>query len=198
MFDAAYEAFVSADDVPHSIYEIEGAKEVAIEFKSYSKTAGFTGLRCAYTIVPKEVKAYTKAGEPIYLNKLWDRRQCTKFNGASYVIQRGAEATYTEEGRKQILENINYYKENCAIIKKGLEEAGFTVYGGVNSPYVWLKLPEGEKSWDFFEKLLRKANVVGTPGVGFGPSGEGYFRLTGFGTKENTVEAVERIKKIWN
>lgn len=198
LFDAAYEAFVSDDDVPHSIYEIEGAKEVAIEFKSYSKTAGFTGLRCAYTIVPKEVRAYTKAGEPIYLNKLWDRRQCTKFNGASYVIQRGAEATYTEEGRKQILENINYYKENCAIIKKGLEEAGFTVYGGVNSPYVWLKLPEGEKSWDFFEKLLRKANVVGTPGVGFGPSGEGYFRLTGFGTKENTAEAVERIKKIWN
>ena len=193
LFDAAYEAFISEEDVPHSIYEIEGAKEVAIEFKSYSKTAGFTGLRCAYTIVPKEVKAYTELGEPIILNKLWES---TKFNGASYVIQRGAEATYTQEGRKQILENINYYKKNCEIIKKGLEEAGFTTYGGVNSPYIWLKLPNGEKSWDFFDRLLKEAKVVGTPGVGFGPSGEGYFRLTGFGTRENTIEAIERIKNM--
>ena len=196
LYDAAYEAFISEENVPHTIYEIEGAKEVAIEFRSYSKTAGFTGLRCAFIIVPKELKGYTKNGEEIEINKLWNRRHCTKFNGVSYVIQRAAEATYTEEGRKQIKENIDYYKENAKIIKKGLEEAGYTVYGGVNSPYVWLKLPEGVKSWDFFDELLTKANVVGTPGVGFGPSGEGYFRLTGFGTKENTQEAIERIKKM--
>ncbi len=196
LFDAAYEVFISDDDVPHSIYEIEGAKEVAIEFKSYSKTAGFTGIRCAYVVVPKEVKAYTKNGEPVELNKLWDRRQCTKFNGASYISQRGAEATYTEEGRKQVLENINYYKENAKIIKNGLEEAGYTVYGGVNSPYIWLKVPNGLTSWEFFDKLLNEINVVGTPGVGFGPSGEGYFRLTAFGTRENTIEAIERIKNM--
>jgi len=195
LFDAAYEVFISDKDVPHSIYEIEGAKEVAIEFKSYSKTAGFTGIRCAYVVIPKEVKAYTKTGEAIELNKLWDRRQCTKFNGASYISQRAAEATYTEEGRKQILENISYYKENAKIIKEGLEEAGFTVYGGVNSPYIWLKIPNGEKSWDFFDRLLKGVHVVGTPGVGFGPSGEGYFRLTAFGTKENILEAIDRIKK---
>ena len=196
LYDAAYEAFISEENVPHTIYEIEGAKEVAIEFRSYSKTAGFTGLRCAFIVVPKELKGYTKNGEEIEINKLWNRRHCTKFNGVSYVIQRAAEATYTEEGRKQIKENIDYYKENAKIIKKGLEEAGYTVYGGVNSPYVWLKLPEGIKSWEFFDELLTKANVVGTPGVGFGPSGEGYFRLTGFGTKENTQEAIERIKKM--
>ena len=195
LFDAAYEVFISDKDVPHSIYEIEGAKEVAIEFKSYSKTAGFTGIRCAYVVIPKEVKAYTKTGEAIELNKLWDRRQCTKFNGASYISQRAAEATYTEEGRKQILENISYYKENAKIIKEGLEEAGFTVYGGVNSPYIWLKIPNGEKSWDFFDRLLKGVHVVGTPGVGFGPSGEGYFRLTAFGTRENTIEAIKRIKE---
>ena len=196
LYDAAYEAFISEENVPHTIYEIEGAKEVAIEFRSYSKTAGFTGLRCAFIVVPKELKGYTKNGEEIEINKLWNRRHCTKFNGVSYVIQRAAEATYTEEGRNQIKENIDYYKENAKIIKKGLEEAGYTVYGGVNSPYVWLKLPEGVKSWEFFDELLTKANVVGTPGVGFGPSGEGYFRLTGFGTKENTQEAIERIKKM--
>lgn len=196
LFDAAYEVFVSDEDVPHSIYEIEGAKEVAIEFKSYSKTAGFTGIRCAYAVVPKEVKAYTKNGEAIELNRLWDRRQCTKFNGASYISQRAAEATYTEEGRKQILENINYYRENAKIIKSGLEEAGYTVYGGVNSPYIWLKVPNGLTSWEFFDKLLNEINVVGTPGVGFGPSGEGYFRLTAFGTRENTIEAIERIKNM--
>lgn len=196
LFDAAYEVFVSDEDVPHSIYEIEGAKEVAIEFKSYSKTAGFTGIRCAYAVVPKEVKAYTKSGEPVELNRLWDRRQCTKFNGASYISQRAAEATYTEEGRKQILENINYYRENAKIIKSGLEDAGYTVYGGVNSPYIWLKVPNGLTSWEFFDKLLNEINVVGTPGVGFGPSGEGYFRLTAFGTRENTMEAIQRIKNM--
>lgn len=196
LFDAAYEAFVSDENVPHSIYEIEGAKDVAIEFKSYSKTAGFTGIRCAYVVIPKQLKGYTTTGEPIELNKLWDRRQCTKFNGASYISQRAAEATYTEEGKKQIDENINYYKENAKIIKNGLEEAGYTVYGGVNSPYIWMKIPNGEKSWDFFDRLLETVHVVGTPGVGFGPSGEGYFRLTGFGTRENTIEAIERIKRM--
>ena len=196
LFDAAYEAFITDENVPHSIYEIDGAKEVAIEFRSYSKTAGFTGMRCAFIVVPKELKGYTKAGEEVSINKLWNRRHCTKFNGVSYIVQRAAEAVYTEEGRKQIKENIDYYKENAKIIKQGLEEVGYTVYGGVNSPYVWLKLPDGMKSWDFFDKLLTEANVVGTPGVGFGPSGEGYFRLTGFGTKENTQEAIRRIKEM--
>ena len=196
LYDAAYEAFISDENIPHSIYEIDGAKDVAIEFRSFSKTAGFTGLRCAFTVVPKQLKGYTSDGEEINIHTLWNRRHCTKFNGVSYVIQRAAEAVYSEEGRKQINENIQYYKENARIIKSGLEEAGYTVYGGENSPYVWLKLPEGMKSWEFFDLLLKKANVVGTPGVGFGPSGEGYFRLTGFGTKENTIEAIERIKKI--
>ena len=196
LFDAAYEAFITDENVPHSIYEIEGAKEVAIEFRSYSKTAGFTGMRCAFIVVPKELKGYTKSGEEVSINKLWNRRHCTKFNGVSYIVQRAAEAVYTKEGRKQIKENIDYYKENAKIIKQGLEEAGYTVYGGVNSPYVWLKLSDGMKSWDFFDKLLTEANVVGTPGVGFGPSGEGYFRLTGFGTKENTREAIRRIKEM--
>lgn len=196
LFDAAYEAFITDENVPHSIYEIKGAKEVAIEFRSYSKTAGFTGMRCAFTVVPKELKGFTKSGEEVSINKLWNRRHCTKFNGVSYIVQRAAEAVYTEEGRKQIKENIDYYKENARIIKQGLEEAGYTVYGGVNSPYVWLQLPDGMKSWDFFDKLLTEANVVGTPGVGFGPSGEGYFRLTGFGTKENTKEAIRRIKEM--
>ena len=196
LFDAAYEAFITDENVPHSIYEIDGSKEVAIEFRSYSKTAGFTGMRCAFIVVPKELKGYTKSGEEVSINKLWNRRHCTKFNGVSYIVQRAAEAVYTEEGRKQIKENIDYYKENAKIIKQGLEEVGYTVYGGVNSPYVWLKLPDGMKSWDFFDKLLTEANVVGTPGVGFGPSGEGYFRLTGFGTKENTQEAIRRIKEM--
>ena len=196
LFDAAYEAFISDEDVPHTIYEIEGAEEVAIEFRSYSKTAGFTGIRCAYIIIPKELKGYTESGEEVELNKLWNRRHCTKFNGVSYVTQRAAEAIYTDEGKRQVRENINYYKENAKIIKQGLEEAGYTVYGGTNSPYVWLKLPDGMKSWDFFDKLLSEANVVGTTGVGFRTSGEGYFRLTGFGTKENTKEAIERIKNM--
>lgn len=194
LFDSAYEAFIKEDNVPHSIYEIEGAKEVAIEFRSFSKTAGFTGVRCGYVVVPKELKGYTESGKEVFLNKLWNRRQCTKFNGASYITQRGAEAIYTVEGRKQINENINYYQENAKIIREGLKEAGFTVYGGVNAPYIWIKLPDGVKSWDFFDRLLNEVAVVGTPGVGFGPNGEGYFRLTAFGSRENTKEAMERIK----
>ncbi len=195
LYDSAYEAFITEENIPHSIYEVEGAKDVAIEFRSFSKTAGFTGVRCAYVVVPKILKGYTKNGEEISLNKLWNRRTCTKFNGVSYVIQRAAEATYSEEGKKQIKENINYYLENAKIIKEGLKDTGFTVYGGVNSPYVWLKVPEGMTSWEFFDNLLEEVNVVGTPGSGFGKFGEGYFRLTAFGTKENSIEAIERIKK---
>lgn len=196
LYDAAYEAFITEENIPHSIYEVEGAKEVAIEFRSYSKTAGFTGVRCAYVVIPKELKGKTKDGEEVRYNKLWNRRTCTKFNGVSYIVQKAAEATYSEEGRKQIQENINYYLENARIIKQGLEKAGFTCYGGVNSPYVWLKVPDGMTSWEFFDELLEKANVVGTPGSGFGPHGEGYFRLTAFGTKENTQKAIERIMNL--
>ena len=196
LFDSAYEAFIQEDNVPHSIYEIEGAKEVAIEFRSFSKTAGFTGVRCAYTVVPKELRGYTKNGEEVSLNKLWNRRQCTKFNGVPYITQRAAEAVYSEEGQKQIKENINYYMENAKIILEGLKEAGYEVFGGKNAPYIWLKVPNGYTSWEFFDYLLEKANVVGTPGVGFGPSGEGYFRLTAFGSRENTKEAIKRIKEI--
>lgn len=196
LYDAAYEAFITEENIPHSIYEIEGAKEVAIEFKSYSKTAGFTGVRCGYVVIPNEVKGFDKNGEKISLNKLWNRRTCTKFNGVSYITQRAAEAIYTEEGSKQIKENINYYLENAKIIRQGLEEAGFNVYGGVNSPYIWLQIPKEMTSWEFFDKLLEEANVVGTPGSGFGPHGEGYFRLTAFNTKENTIEAIKRIKKL--
>lgn len=194
LYDAAYEAFITEENVPHTIYEIEGAQEVAIEFKSFSKTAGFTGVRCAYVVVPKPLKGYTQKGEAISLNQLWNRRTCTKFNGVSYVVQRAAEATYSEDGKKQIKKNIQAYLENAKIIKNGLEEAGFTVYGGVNSPYIWLKVPQGMTSWEFFDKLLEEANIVGTPGSGFGIHGEGYFRLTAFGTKENSIEAMERIK----
>lgn len=194
LYDAAYEAFITEEDIPHSIYEVEGAKEVAIEFKSYSKTAGFTGVRCAYVVIPKALKGYTKEGKEVAFNKLWNRRTCTKFNGVSYVVQRAAEATYSKEGKSQIKANIEAYLENAKIIKEGLEEAGFMVYGGVNSPYVWLKVPEGMTSWEFFDKLLEEVNIVGTPGSGFGEHGEGYFRLTAFGTKENTIEAIERIK----
>lgn len=194
LFDAAYEAFITEDDIPHSIYEIEGAKNVAIEFKSYSKTAGFTGIRCSYVVIPKSLKGFTEKGEEISLNKLWNRRVCTKFNGVPYIVQRAAEATYTENGKRQIKENINYYLENAKIIKQGLQDMGFKVYGGVNSPYVWLKTPNNMTSWEFFDELLEKANVVGIPGSGFGPNGEGFFRLTAFGTRENTIEAINRIK----
>lgn len=195
LYDAAYEAFITEDDIPHTIYEIDGAKEVAIEFKSFSKTAGFTGIRCAYTIIPKELKVKASNGEEVSLNKMWNRRQCTKFNGVSYVTQRGAEAVYSEEGQKEIRENIKYYLENAKIIREGLDEVGIEYYGGINSPYIWLKVPNNMKSWDFFDLLLEKANVVGTPGVGFGPSGEGYFRLTAFGERKNTEEAMKRIKE---
>jgi len=194
LYDSAYEAFIKEDDVPHSIYEIEGAKEVVIEFRSFSKTAGFTGTRCAYTVVPKEVLAYTKNGEQHQLNKLWNRRQTTKFNGVPYVIQKAAAAVYTEEGQKQIKETIDYYMTNASIIREGLKSIGLEVFGGVNAPYIWLKTPKGLSSWEFFDKLLNEVNIVGTPGAGFGPSGEGYFRLTAFGSRENTEEAVERIK----
>ncbi len=194
LYDSAYEAYITEKDVPHSIYEIEGAKDVAIEFRSFSKTAGFTGLRCAYAVVPKSLMGYTKDGKEVSLNNLWNRRQCTKFNGVSYITQRAAEAVYTEEGKKQVKNNIGYYMVNAKIIKEGLEKAGFVTYGGVNSPYVWLKVPDGMTSWKFFDELLEKVNVVGTPGSGFGPHGEGYFRLTAFGNVDNTREAIKRIK----
>ena len=196
LFDAAYEAFISEDDVPHTIYEIEGAREVAIEFKSFSKTAGFTGTRCAYTVVPKELIGYDSEGNEIEINPLWNRRQTTKFNGVSYPVQKAAEATYSEEGQAQIKEVIDYYMENAKIIRDSLTEIGLTVYGGVSSPYIWVKTPNDMNSWDFFDILLNEANVIGTPGSGFGPSGEGYLRLTAFNTLENTKEAMDRISKL--
>ncbi len=192
LYDAAYEAYIQDENVPHSIYEIEGAKEVAIEFKSFSKTAGFTGLRCAYTVVPKELKI-----DGISLNRLWNRRTSTKFNGVSYIIQRGAEAVYSEEGQKAIKDNIFYYQENARIIKEGLENAKIQTYGGQNAPYIWMKTPNNMKSWEFFDEFLQRVNIVGTPGVGFGPSGEGYFRLTAFGDRENTIKAMERVKNLF-
>ncbi|HHW06651.1 MAG TPA: LL-diaminopimelate aminotransferase [Clostridia bacterium] len=195
LYDAAYEAYIREEGVVHSIYEIEGAKEVAIEFRSFSKNAGFTGTRCAFTVVPKELKGYTGDGQAVSLNQLWFRRQTTKFNGVAYIIQKGAAAVYTEEGRRQVRELIDYYMTNAAIIREGLLQLGLQVFGGVNAPYIWLKTPEGLDSWAFFDKLLREAQVVGTPGAGFGPSGEGYFRLTAFGSREDTIEAVERIKR---
>ncbi|MDN5324074.1 MAG: LL-diaminopimelate aminotransferase [Clostridia bacterium] len=194
LFDAAYEAFIQETDIPHSIFEIEGAKDVAIEFRSFSKTAGFTGTRCAYTVVPKTVMAYTENGEAHSLNKLWNRRQTTKFNGVPYIIQKGAEAVYSPEGQQQIKETIKYYMTNAKIIKEGLESTGLQVFGGVNAPYIWLKTPNNMDSWTFFDKLLTEAHIVGTPGTGFGPSGAGYFRLTAFGSRENTEKAINRIK----
>lgn len=196
LYDAAYEAYISEDNVAHSIYEIEGAKDVAIEFRSFSKNAGFTGTRCAFSVVPKQLCACTQIGEKVSLNNLWNRRQSTKFNGAPYIIQRGAEAVYTDEGKAQIKETISYYMENAKIIRAGLKEAGLSVFGGINAPYIWLKTPDGYTSWSFFDKLLKDANVVGTPGEGFGPSGEGYFRLTAFGDRQSTVDAVSRIKNV--
>lgn len=192
IYDAAYEAYISEEDVPHSIYECEGAKTCAIELKSFSKNAGFTGTRLGYAVVPKDLKA----GDGTSLNALWARRHGTKFNGAPYIIQRAGEAVYSEEGKKQTAEQIAYYMNNAKIIKEGLAEAGFTVSGGVNAPYIWLSTPDGMTSWEFFDYLLANANVVGTPGSGFGPSGEGYFRLTAFGTYENTLEALKRIKAL--
>ena len=188
LFDAAYEAFIREPDIPHSIFEIPGARTCAIEFRSYSKTAGFTGTRCAYTVIPKELKV-----DGVSVGELWLRRQSTKYNGCSYIIQRGAEAIYTEEGKREVRETIDYYLNNAKIIREGLSAAGLTVFGGVNSPYVWAKAPEGLDSWAFFDRLLEQGNVVTTPGAGFGPSGEGFIRLTGFSTPENTKEAIRRI-----
>jgi LL-diaminopimelate aminotransferase len=193
-FDAAYEAFITDPAIPHSIYEIEGAKKCAIEFRSFSKTAGFTGVRCGLVVVPEEVMGTTTSGERYSFNKLWLRRTTTKFNGASYPVQKAAAAVYTEEGWRQTKEIIDYYMENARIIREGLAGAGLTVYGGINAPYIWLKTPGGMSSWDFFDKLLTECNVVGTPGSGFGPSGEGFFRLSAFGNRDNVEEAVERIK----
>ena len=195
-YDSVYEIFIDDDNIPHSIYEIEGAKEVAIEFRSFSKLAGFTGVRCSYDVVPKELKLFTSSGEKVEINTLYRRRQSTKFGAAPYITQRGAEAVYTNEGQKQIRENIKYYKENARYIKEKLEKVGFTVYGGEYSPYIWLKTPNNMSSWEFFDKLLNEAGVVGTPGVGFGKAGEGYFRLTAFSSKEDTKEAIDRIIKL--
>lgn len=192
-YDAAYEAYIQNPDIPHSIYEIKGARKVAIEFHSYSKTAGFTGVRCGYTVVPKEVTAATLSGERVALHKLWLRRQSTKFNGTSYISQRAAEATYTPEGKRQIKETIDYYMENARLMRTELTAMGLHVYGGTDAPYLWVQTPNGEGSWRFFEQMLYNANVVCTPGVGFGPSGEGYVRFTAFGERENCKEALARI-----
>jgi LL-diaminopimelate aminotransferase len=194
LYDAAYEAYIRAPEIPHSIFEIEGARAVAIEFRSFSKVAGFTGTRCAYTVVPKEAQGRGPRGEAVSLNALWLRRQSTKFNGVPYIIQRGAAAVYTPEGQKQVRALVDFYMENARTIRAGLEAAGLTVYGGQNAPYIWVKTPSGLSSWDFFQKLLDEAHVVSTPGSGFGPSGEGYLRLTAYGQREQTEEAVERIR----
>lgn len=191
IYDAAYEAYISEDNIPHSIYECEGAKTCAIEIRSFSKNAGFTGLRLGYTVIPKELKR----GEGS-LRDMWARRHGTKYNGAPYIIQKAGEAVYSDEGKAQIREQIGYYMKNASYALNNLKDMGFTVYGGVNSPYVWLKTPNGMGSWEFFDALLNEAQVVGTPGVGFGPHGEGYFRLTAFGQYENTIEAMDRIRKI--
>lgn len=196
LFDAAYEAYISDPAVPHSIYEVPGAKEVAIEFRSFSKTAGFTGVRCAFTVIPKEVRAYSKMGESVALNPLWDRRIRTKFNGVSYISQAAAAATYTPEGRQQIRDTIKIYMNNARIIREKLTELGYQTYGGVNAPYIWLKTPDGLSSWEFFDLLLDKAHLITTPGVGFGPAGEGYVRLTAFGHPEKVVEALDRVSRL--
>lgn len=197
LFDAAYEAFITEAHIPHSIYEIEGAKQCAIEFRSFSKTAGFTGVRCGLTVVPETLMGTTENGEKVSLNQLWNRRQGTKFNGVSYPVQKAAEAVYSDEGWAQVKEIIDFYMANAKIIREGLEAAGITCYGGVNAPYIWLKTPEGMTSWDFFDKLLNECFIVGTPGSGFGPSGEGYFRLSAFGERANVEEAVKRIVEKW-
>lgn len=196
LFDAAYEAYIQEENVPHSIFEIEGAREVAIEFHSFSKNAGFTGTRCAYTVVPEEAMGYDSQGHSHALNNLWNRRQTTKFNGVSYPVQAAARAVYSQEGQREIKESIDYYMKNAGIIRESLENISLRVYGGVNSPYIWIKTPESLNSWEFFDMLLHEAHVVGTPGVGFGPSGEGYLRLTAFNSLENTQEAMERISKL--
>jgi LL-diaminopimelate aminotransferase len=196
LFDAAYEAFIRDDSIPHSIYEIEGARRVAIEFRSFSKTAGFTGIRCAFTVVPKGLVAYTKAGQPVELNPIWNRRHSTKFNGVSYVTQKGAEAVYSPEGKIQTRQIIDLYMSNADTMRQSLASFGYQVFGGEHAPYVWLKTPAGVDSWSFFDALLQKANVVGTPGAGFGAAGEGYFRLSAFNNPERVQEAMDRIAKL--
>jgi LL-diaminopimelate aminotransferase len=191
IYDAAYEAYISEENIPNSIYECEGARTCAIEIHSFSKNAGFTGVRLGYTVIPKDLKC----GD-VQLHSLWARRHGTKYNGAPYIIQKAGEAVYSAEGKKQLAEQVAYYMRNAAYISNGLKEAGYEVYGGVNAPYIWLKTPDNMTSWEFFDKMLEEANVVGTPGSGFGPSGEHYFRLTAFGSYENTVEAIDRIKKM--
>ena len=196
LFDAAYEAFIQDNDIPHSIYEIEGAKDCAIEFRSFSKNAGFTGVRCAFTVIPKNLKGLSSKNEEIDLWPLWNRRQSTKFNGVSYVVQKGAEAVYSLEGKKQVRGLIDFYMENAKIMKDKLQNAGYKVYGGDNAPYIWIKVPDQMTSWDFFDYLLQKVSVVGTPGSGFGLSGEGYFRLSAFNSRSNVIDAMERIINI--
>lgn len=198
LYDSAYEIFITEADVPHSIYEIEGARRCAIEFRSFSKTAGFTGMRCGYTVVPHELTGLDADGKPVSLHSLWLRRQTTKFNGASYPIQCAAAAIYTPEGRRQIMESVNYYLDNARILREGVEAAGLQCEGGVNAPYVWVKAPDGMGSWAFFDKLLAECAVACTPGAGFGPSGEGYVRLTAFNTRENTLEAMKRLTEKFN
>ena len=195
LYDAAYEAFISDAVIPHSIYEIEGAKQCAIEFRSFSKTAGFTGVRCGYTIIPNELKVNSLSGERVALNGIWDRRQCSKFNGASYISQRGAEAVFSAEGQKQICATIDYYMANARIIRQSLQGFGLQVFGGENAPYIWVRTPNGTDSWSFFDRLLREAQVVTTPGAGFGAAGEGYIRITAFGTHKSSIEAMERVRK---
>ncbi len=196
LFDAAYEAYITDSSIPHSIFEIEGAREVAIEFRSFSKNAGFTGTRCAFTVVPKDLQGRTASGERQAVHPLWNRRQSTKFNGVSYIIQRGAEAAYSPEGKQQIGALVDFYLTNAKLLREGLEKVGISVYGGVNAPYVWLKTPGGASSWDFFDRLLDKAHLVGTPGSGFGASGEGYFRLSAFNSRANVEQAVERFQQL--
>jgi LL-diaminopimelate aminotransferase len=193
LFDAAYEAFITDPDIPHSIYEIDGARDVAIEFRSFSKTAGFTGVRCGYSVVPKAVKGFARSGEAVDLHRLWNRRHCTKFNGVSYVTQAGAAAVYSDAGQAQIRETLSIYRDNARRVCDALGKLGYTVFGGVNAPYIWLKTPNNMGSWAFFDKLLNEAHVVGTPGVGFGPAGEGYFRLTAFAQPDQVDEALRRF-----
>lgn len=196
LYDAAYEAFISEEGIPHSIFEIEGAKKVAIEFRSFSKTAGFTGTRCAITVIPEELLAYDSEGKSHSVKALWNRRQSTKFNGVSYPVQKAAAAIYTKQGKKEVSEVIAYYLENAQIMKESLSDAGYEVFGGVNAPYIWVKTKNNATSWEFFDKVLNDANVVGTPGSGFGPSGEGYFRFSAFADRKNVIEAMGRIKKL--
>jgi LL-diaminopimelate aminotransferase len=196
LYDAAYRQYITREDAPRSIYEIEGARDVAIEFCSFSKTAGFTGVRCSWTVVPKSLKVQDASGRPASLNAMWSRRQSTKYNGTAYLIQRAAAAIYTPEGQKQVQENVGYYMENARIIRETMADLGIEASGGVDAPYIWLKCPNGMDSWRFFDYLLSGAGVVGTPGAGFGPSGEGYFRLTSFGSREVTLEATQRIREL--